>query len=209
LMNADWSKSTLADPATIAAAAFTQSLCQKGYSPKPGGTFDPIAEFANNKLAMFGCGMWLNPSIKTANASGKVKIVSWPKKTTMGTSVGWNAYPIMEKSKNKEAAWAFVKYLASKRAVQNLASTGQATPGRKSIFFNNLPAAAPEQGLDELWNSVDYATPVPSPDASDAVNGAIIKALTQLYSSNVDPTQLFTSLDKEVTGYLTASSKGG
>ena len=209
LLNADWSKSTLADPKTIEAAAFAQSLAQKGYSPKPGGTFDPIAEFAANKLAMFGCGMWLNPSIKTAGAANKTKIVSWPMKTTMGTSVGWNAYPIIEKSQNKEAAWAFVKYLASKRAVENLAATGQATPGRKSVFFNDLPAAAPEQGLAELWNSVDYATPVPSPDASDAVNGAIIKALTQLYSSNVDATQLMTALDKEVTGFLTAGSNGG
>lgn len=210
LLNADWTKSTLADPKTIEAAAFAQSLCLKGYSPKPGGSFDPVTAFAQNKLAVFGCGMWLNPSLKQANAAGKAKVVAWPHKTTKGTSVGWNAYPILKKSKNQEAAWAFVKYLASKRAVQNLAATGQATPGRKSVFFNDLPAAAPEQGLDELWNSVDYATPVPSPDAADAVNKAVIKTLTQLYSSaSADPTKLMQQLDKDVTGFLAGTGAGG
>ncbi len=210
LLSADWKRSTLADPKTIEAAAFAQSLCTKGYSPKPGGSFDAVTAFAQNKLAVFGCGMWLNPSIKDAHAEGKVKIVSWPQKTTKGTSVGWNAYPILKKSKNQEAAWAFVKYLASKRAVQNLAKTGQATPGRKSVFYNDLPAAAPEQGLDELWTSVDYATPVPSPDAADAINTAIIKTLTQLYSSpSADATQLMTKLDSDVKGFLAGGGNGG
>ena len=209
LLSADWSTSTLATPQTIEAAAFAQSLCQKGYSPKPGGSFDAVTEFAQDKLAIFGCGMWLNPSLKQANAAGKAKIVAWPQKTTKGTSVGWNAYPIMKKSKNQEAAWAFVKYIASKQAVVNLAKTGQSTPGRKSVFFADLPSAAPEQGLDELWNSVDYATPVPSPEASDAINSAVIKTLTQLYSSNADATKLMKDLDKQVSGFLKSGGTSG
>lgn len=209
LLNADWTMSTLADPKTIEAAAFAQSLCHKGYSPKPGGSFDAVTAFAQDKLAVFGCGMWLNPSVKQAGAAAKAKIVAWPQKTTKGTSVGWNAYPIINKSKNKEAAWAFVKYLASKPAVENLAKTGQATPGRKSVFFADMPKYAPEQGLDVLWNSVDYATPVPSPDAADAINAAVIKTLTQLYSSTADPTTLMTALDKQVTGFLSGGSNGG
>ena len=209
LLSADWKKSTLADPKTIEAAAFAQSLCNKGYSPKPGGSFDSVTAFAQDKLAIFGCGMWLNPSLKQAGAAQKAKIVAWPQKTQKGTSVGWNAYPIMQKSKNKEAAWAFVKYLASKRAVENLAKTGQATPGRKSVFFGDLAQAAPEQGLDELWNSVDYATPVPSPAAADAVNTAIIKTLTQLYSSSSDAGDLMRKLDKEVSGYLSDTGRHG
>jgi multiple sugar transport system substrate-binding protein len=195
LLNADWSKSTLATAPTIEAAAFAQSLCEKGYSPKPGGAFDDVLEFADNKLAIFGCGMWQNPGIVAAKAANKVKIVSWPQKVRRGTSVGWNAYPITKASKNKEAAWAFIKYVASKRAVINLTATGQATPGRKSVFFADLPKAAPEKGINEFWNEVDYATPVPSPDASDAVNAAIIKTFTQLYSSNADAPTLMKALD--------------
>ena len=154
LLNADWSKSTLASPQTIEAAAFAQSLCLKGYSPKPGGAFDDVVEFVDNKLAIFGCGMWLNPGIVAAKAAGKVKIVAWPQKVQKGTSVGWNAYPITKSSKNKEAAWAFLKYVASTRAVVNLTATAQATPGRKSVFFADLHKAAPEQGINEFWNQV-------------------------------------------------------
>ena len=71
LLSADWSKSTLASPQTIEAAAFAQSLCQKGYSPKPGGAFDDVAEFADDKLAIFGCGMWLNPGISPPRRPAK------------------------------------------------------------------------------------------------------------------------------------------
>ena len=162
-----------------------------------------MIEFADDKLAIFGCGMWQNPGIVAAKATGKVKIVAWPMKIHMGTSVGWNAYPITKASKNKEAAWAFLKYVASKRAVINLTLTGQATPGRKSVFVEYLPKAAPEKGINDMWTSINYATPVPSPNASDAVDAAIIKSLTQLYSSNIDAATLMKQLDAEVTGYLT------
>lgn len=208
LLSADWSKSTLASPQTIEAAAFAQSLCQKGYSPKPGGAFDDVSEFADNKLAIFGCGMWQNPGIVAAKATHKVKIVAWPKKVQMGTSVGWNAYPITKASPNKEAAWSFLKYVASQRAVVNRTLTGQATPGRKSVFYADLPKAAPEKGIDDMWTSVSYATPVPSPNASDAVDAAIIKSLTQLYSSDTDAATLMKALDAEVTGYLNNSGPG-
>jgi multiple sugar transport system substrate-binding protein len=209
LLSADWSKSTLDSPQTITAARFAQSLVLKGYSPKPGGSFDVVTEFAANNLAIFGCGMWLNPTLKTAGGATKAKVVAWPKNTQMGTSVGWNAYPIVKSSQNKEAAWAFLKYLASKHAVTNLALTGQATPGRKSVFYDVLPQAAPEQGLGELWTSVNYATPTPSPAAADAVNNAIIKTMTQIYGSSADPAPLMRALNTQVTGFLSSSNSPG
>ena len=202
ILSADWSKSTFAAPKTIEAARFAQSLCAKGYSPKPGGAFDVTTEFANDKLAIFGAGAWLNPSVKAAGAAGKAKIVAWPQNTRKGTSVGWNAYPIVRSSKNKEAAWAFLKYLMSTGVAGTLAKTGQATPGRKSIFKKYMPTAAPEQGISELWTSLNYATPTPSPNASDAINQAIIKTLTQIYSSTGDPAPLMRALDQQVTSLL-------
>jgi ABC-type glycerol-3-phosphate transport system substrate-binding protein len=63
LLNADWTKSTLNMPQTIEAARFAQSLVLKGYSPKPGDSFDVVTEFAANNLAIFGCGRWLNPAL--------------------------------------------------------------------------------------------------------------------------------------------------
>jgi multiple sugar transport system substrate-binding protein len=210
ILNADWTKSTMTDPKTIEAAEFAQNLCKLGYSPKPGGAFDDVTEFSQDKLAIFGAGMWLNPSLKTAGAAGKAKVVAWPQKTQKGTSVGWNAYPLIKKSQNQEAAWAFAKYLVSKRAVTNLAATGQACPGLKSVFFSDtLATASPEPGVSELWNSVAYATPLPSPVASDAVVDAFAKTFTELYSSTKDATTLLTALDKQLNTLLAGGSSSG
>ncbi|HEY3924629.1 MAG TPA: extracellular solute-binding protein [Acidothermaceae bacterium] len=210
LLNADWTKSTMTDPKTVEGVVFAQNLCKLGYSPKPGGAFDDVTEFSQDKLAIFGAGMWLNPSLKTAGAAGKAKVVAWPHKTQQGTSVGWNAYPLVKKSQNQEAAWAFSKYLVSQRAVTNLAATGQACPGLKSVFFSDtLATACPEPGISELWNSVAYATPLPSPVASDAVTDAFAKTLTEVLSSSSDPMPLLTALDKQLNTLLAGGSSSG
>jgi multiple sugar transport system substrate-binding protein len=204
IMNSDWSVSTFSHPKTVEAAKFAQSLVNKGYSPKPGGAFDVVSEFANDKLAIFTAGAWLNPSVKAAGAANKAKVIAWPQKVRKGTTVGWNAYPIVKSSKNKEAAWAFLKYLNSTAVTATLAKSGQATPGRKSTFFKYMPTVAPEQNIDELWTSLNYATPTPSPNESDAFTLAAEKTLTQIYSSSSDPTPLLKSLDQQVTKLLKA-----
>ncbi|HEX3615409.1 MAG TPA: sugar ABC transporter substrate-binding protein [Solirubrobacteraceae bacterium] len=201
IMTPDWTKSTMSHPKTVAAAKFVQSLCVKGYAPKPsatGTTFDPVTEFANDKLAIFSAGAWLNPSVKAAGAAGKAKIVAWPKKVREGTTVGWNAYSVVKSSKNKEAAWAFLKYLNSAGVTTTLTKSGQANPGRKSIWFKYVPTAAPEQNVKELWTSLSYATPTPSPNASDAITLAAGKTLTQIYNSSSDPTPLLKALDQQI-----------
>jgi multiple sugar transport system substrate-binding protein len=202
IMSADWSKSTFSHPKTVEAARFVQSLCAKGYSPKPGGAFDVVSEFANDKLAIFTAGAWLNPSIKAAGAANKAKIVAWPHKVRKGTVVGWNAYSVVKSSKNPEAAWAFLKYLNSTSVTTALTKSGQANPGRKSIWFKEVPTVAPEQNVNELWTSLSYATPLPSPNASDAITQAAGKTLTQIYSSTSDPAPLLRSLDQKVATLL-------
>jgi multiple sugar transport system substrate-binding protein len=208
LLSADWTKSTCASPQTIEAAAFVQSLHQKGYAPKPGGSFSDPVEFADNKLAIFQAGMWLNPALLSAKAAGKAKVVACPQKVQKGTVVGWNAYPITKSSKNKEAAWAFVKYVSSERASVNLTATGQATPGLKSVFYSDLHKAAPEKGINEFWTELEYATPLPCPAAADAIDTAFANTLTQLYSSNADAATLMKALDKEVNGLLNNTGPG-
>ena len=152
--------------------------------------------------------MWLNPALLSAKAAGKAKVVACPQKVQKGTVVGWNAYPITKSSKNKEAAWAFVKYVCSKRATVNLTATGQATPGLKSVFYADLHNAAPEPGIDEFWTELQYATPLPCPAVADAMDAAFAKTLTQLYSSNADAVTLMHALDKQVTALLNNAGPG-
>jgi hypothetical protein len=49
---------------------------------------------------------------------------------------------------------------------------------------------------------------VPSPAASDAINNAIIKTMTQIYGSKSDPAPLMHALNTQVAGFLSASASG-
>lgn len=53
------------------------------------------------------------------------------------------------------------------------------------------------------------APPTPSPAASDAINSAIVKTMTQIYGSSADPAPLMQALNTQVTGFLSSSSGPG
>jgi len=115
-LSADWKTSTVNTPQAIDAATFMRSLGEKKISPEPGGTFDQFTATAQGKMAMFGGGRWPVLNMRTLNVVSKMKILPWPQKTTKGSPVGWGCYPIMKGAQNVEAAWAFVKFIATKEA---------------------------------------------------------------------------------------------
>ena len=202
-LNANWTKSTVNDPNAIEAAKFMRSLIQQGISPAPGGTFDPMAAFSQGKLAMFGGGRWPIIDIRRLNMVEKTKIVAWPQHTTKGSPIGWNAYPIMKASPNKEAAWAFVKFITSKEASQYFATQGGTiVPPRRSIansdaFLSNAP-----KGSEKLYEALEYATPIPSPNKGNIIQHDIEDTWQQILVGNVTPEQGLADLDQKITANL-------
>jgi len=77
--------------------------------------------FANGKLAMYFGPSWRALNIKEENPSLKFKIVPIPQ--LPDTNIAWASFwaeGVWEKSKNKKAAWEFLKYLSSKSVLQKL-----------------------------------------------------------------------------------------
>jgi len=202
-LSADWSKATVNTPQAIEAATFMRSLVDQKISPEPGGTFDPFTALAQDKLAMFGGGRWPVISIRTLKAVDKIKILPWPQKTMKGSPVGWNTYPIMKGAQNVEAAWAFVKFITSKEAETYFAQQGGTiVPARKSVansdaFLSNTP-----EGMIRLYEALDYATPIPSPDKGNVVQKDIEDAFKQILVGNVAPTDGLNALNDKIQGNL-------
>jgi multiple sugar transport system substrate-binding protein len=199
----DWKTATINTPAAIEAATFLRDLVANKFSPELGGTFDPVAASADGKLAMFGGGRWPVINVRKLNFIDKCKIAPWPKKVQQGSPVGWNAYPIMKGTKNKEAAWAFVKFITSKQASEYFATQGGTiVPPRKSVaesdaFLSNAPA-----GSEKLYAALEYSIPIPSPDKGNLVQTDIEEAFTEIMSGDSDPTEALNDLNEKVQDNL-------
>lgn len=199
----DWGTATINTPAAIESATFMRDLIANKFSPELGGTFDPLVASNDGKLAMFGGGRWPVIGVRKLDFVDKCKIVPWPKKTQQGSPVGWNAYPIMKGTKNKEAAWAFVKFITSKQASEYFATQGGTiVPPRKSVaesdaFLSNAPA-----GSEKLYAALEYSKPIPSPDKGNLVQTDIEEIFTEIMSGDTDPAEGLNDLNEKIQGNL-------
>ncbi|HEX4203338.1 MAG TPA: extracellular solute-binding protein [Ktedonobacteraceae bacterium] len=203
VLNTSWTQSTITTPAAAEALQFMRDLVAQGISPAPGGTFDAFGAMAQGKLAMFGGGRWPIVNIRQLGITNKVKIVAWPRKTQQGSPIGFNAYPIMRASQNKEAAWAFVKFITSKAASQYFASQGGTiVPPRRSVATSDAFLSNAPQGSENLYKALSYGSPLPAPDKENVIELAIDNVSAQILTGNVSVQQGLAQLDQQIKAAL-------
>jgi multiple sugar transport system substrate-binding protein len=202
-MSADWKQGTCATDQAVAAAEFVRQLVVDELCPPPGGSFDRFTLAVQGKLACFGGGRWPIINIRQQNAVANFGIVPWPRKVGLGSPVGWNTYPILKASRNKDAAWTFVKFLISSEGSGLFARLGGTiVPARRSIatsaqFTDDSPA-----GTANLYQALDYATPIPAPAKGNLIQRAVEDTWGQIISGNVAPKAGMAKMQQQVSEYL-------
>jgi len=201
-LNADWTEATINTPEAIEATEFMRGLVADGISPEPGGEFDPYTTMAQGRLAMFGAGRWPLGNIRELEIVDSVKIAHWPQRAGHGSPIGWKSYPIMQVSENKEAAWAFVKFMTTPEASEAIAVLGTEVPPRREaieseVFLKNSP-----EGMGIFFEAVDYATPVPGPDNGSIIETAIGDSYGQILVGNVEVEQGLNDLNATIQSNL-------
>lgn len=98
------------------------------YAPKPSdiGSSTSAQMFLDGKTAYYLSGRWMYPKFNET-AKFHYGIIAFPGKTYSDAS-GW---AISKKTKHKDAAEKFVKYLASKESIDYFTSTGLIVPARR------------------------------------------------------------------------------
>lgn len=140
LFTNDMKKSKLDDSKSIKALKFYTDLILKykiAPTEKEVGNIKGAQLFSEGKLAMFLSGRWSVPTFrKTLNFNWD--IINFPK-GDYGSIVGIDSsgWCISRNSKNKEIAWKFIKYLASKESIINFTKNGLIVPSRKDVAYSN------------------------------------------------------------------------
>jgi multiple sugar transport system substrate-binding protein len=202
-LNADWTKPAINTPEGIEAAEYCKMMHDAGYAPAAGGTFDQPTMLSQGKLACLPGGRSPTVDMVRLGIVDKVQIVKWPMKKQNGSPVGWDNFPILSSSQDKDDAWKFVEYLTTKEAVLNLLKLGGTNvPARRSIvesdaFLKNAP-----KGSELLYAALDYATPIPGPARGADVQDAIEQAWLQILQGNVSASAGLSQLSDKISGLL-------
>ena len=198
-LNADWTEATVNTPQAIEAAAFMRQLVAEQISPEPGGEFDAFQAVANGQLAMVGGGQWPRPNFEELGVLESIKIVPFPVKATPGSPIGWNSYPIMKSTQNREAAWALSKFYASPAAAEFLQFQ---TAAQRSIAKSEAYLDAGPEGIGFLYDALDFATPVPGPDRGSIIQQDIEDTFAQILVGNLEPEAALNDLNAKIQSNL-------
>ena len=116
ILSEDGTQCTLTEPAAVEALEWYGDFIRQGYSPTPeemeGLGMTGWDLFVNGQVAMYQTGGWDIPSFEE-EAPFEWSMVPLPKGKSEATFLHLSNYVIAANSKNKEAAWEFLKFLAS------------------------------------------------------------------------------------------------
>lgn len=187
-LNDKWDTATYDSPEAIEALTFVRSLVVDGLAPKPGGEFDAATLMSQGKLAIFGAGRWGTNDLRRLKAIDGVELLPWPKQKAPGSPVGWDAWPILKGSKNKDAAWTLIKYMMSEEFGDTITTGGgAAVPARVSDATSDEFLEDAPENTELLSELLEVATPIPSPNRGAECQKVIEEAWLQGVSGTKQP----------------------
>jgi multiple sugar transport system substrate-binding protein len=164
IMNADDTKTLLGTPEAATGIQFLQDLIWKEKVMPDPALFAEVGDaFEQGKAAMEANGTWLVPTHTAAGADlGFTFGIAPLPKGPAGrfTSVNPTGAVVYKGTKAPDAAWEFVKYLASPAAQEQLMKLKASLPVSKAVLAG--PYATSFDGADVLAASLEYAKLKPS-----------------------------------------------
>lgn len=171
------------EPAAIEALEYWYSFIDEGLSP----TYVQLTEswsvdmFMSGKLAMIFDGSWRVPIFKD---NPDIDVAVLPQGKERAVTIHGLSNVIAAKTKNKEAAWEFVKYLGSEEAAQVFAETGTVIPalnGMQDAWLESVPT----MNLQVFLDAVEYSQPLPNIEQTSALWASETNILKRAWSGEI------------------------
>jgi ABC-type glycerol-3-phosphate transport system substrate-binding protein len=171
--------------AVYEAIQFRADLINKwGVTPSPSemtamGGMGTADMFVSGRVAMFFSGLWKTPLFRQQIKNFDWDITNFPMSNS-DTAVrayptGGSGYAVIKSSKNKEAAWKLVTYLAGVEGQKMIAGTGLSQPAMKKIAESPafLDGQAPKN-KKILLDAVNYVRYTPLMPEWEEINVSMI-----------------------------------
>jgi multiple sugar transport system substrate-binding protein len=174
----------LNSPQAVEALTFYNSFFKDGLTPKsvPEG-FDITPAFVKGDNPMFFSGPWHLGLIDTAGGADfktKWAIAPMPKKVTATSFLGGSNVVVFKNSKNKDAAWAFVKFLSDPKTQALWYTTATDLPAVQAGWDDPAVKTDPNVALfgEQLKDTKAQPVSATWSELSSAINDTLEKMTT-------------------------------
>ena len=185
----------------VEALTFYDSFFKDGLTPKsvPEG-FDITPAFVKGDNPMFFSGPWHLGLIKDAGGAsfdGKWAIAPMPKKATATSFVGGSNMVVFKNTKNRDAAWAFVKFLADPKTQALWYKTVTDLPAVQSAWDDPDVKGDPNVAMfgDQLKDTKAQPVSATWSELSSAINDTLEKMTT----GGIEPQAAADQMQQEAT----------
>ena len=194
-----WGEPTANAPATVEALQFMLDLKRQGISPQPdlGNGQELQGLFSSNKIATtIGGGFWAGGLHAAGMSPTSFDVQYFPKWKVQKHLFGTAGYAILNKSKNPDTAWEFLKYITTPAPLSLLvgaAAGNVSTPTRRSMMTANAYAKTGPAHWQVFYGTLDNfpnTSPIPAPPYYEAMATDFIQRTTQALSSGDAKTAL-------------------
>ena len=199
-------KPVLTSPQAVEALSFYTSFFVEGLTPKSGPEgFDITPAFVKGDFPMFFSGPWHLGLIKEAGGADfndKWAIATMPRKVSATSFLGGANVVVYKNSKNKDAAWAFVKFLSDPKTQALWYETATVMPAVQSAWED--PAVAADPNVKLFGEQLKDTKAQPASASWSEVSSAINDTLEKMTTGGLEP-QAAAEQMQQAAGALGAS----
>ncbi len=203
-VSSDACKATANSPAVETTYNFLDGLIKDGISPAPPASNDLITDFENGKIAMFGAGRYVIPTM-LGQGFKSFDITRYPTGSTYQTTLGASGYPILKSSTNPDLAWKFQKYAASSTVqdaeIGTPAAPFDSVPTLRSTANKTVAAGIPPANTKLYYDAVDnykVLTPFPAPAKYTQFETAVVQDTQLIFGGDDTVKQGLDQMQKDL-----------
>ncbi len=148
--------------------------------------------FINSELAMYIGGRWMVPKFRQT-ADFKWDIIQFPAPNNSRLYSDASGWAISKKSKNKEAAVTFIRYLSSKKSIDEFTKSGLIIPARVDSFDDFISDKSNESphNLKVYSRMLKVSKPTPVNKNYSVINDILKEKAQDIFDSNKNAQDVF------------------
>lgn len=193
-----WSGSNARDDRVLESFEYLRSLIDEGLAVRPeeGGGNTLVGLFASGRIGSTPAGgYWAQGLAEGGMHPDQFDVQFFPRWRTQRHQFGGAGYAIMKSTSKADQAWEWIKFTATKRAMELAFPTPATTPTRRSMVTENLYTGTGPEHWSRFYDTLDHfptSGPIPAPPQQAAVETALIKNVSTAVGGG--PEQVVSSL---------------
>jgi multiple sugar transport system substrate-binding protein len=179
-----WAEAAANTPRVTESFEFLRQMIEEGLSsvPAQGGGNELVARFAEGVVGMTPAGgFWVDGLNAGGMGESDFDVTFFPQWKGQRHQFGAAGYAMMRTSQRKDAAWEWIKFCATKEAMEIAMPAPNTTPSRRSMVDEAFYSGLGPKHWQVFYDTLDrFPTtgPIPAPPQQAAVETALIKNVT-------------------------------